>query len=392
MATKLRWYLGQLDALRGLAILNVMLVHSVYWGPDRVLKLQPALLNQIAYVGQRGVQLFFIVSAFTLFMSYDNRKQEKRPTLNFFIRRIARITPMFYIACGLTYLLWRDASGTAIQRTLAMLYLSFVSPKWFGFGTVGGWSVATEATFYMCLPLLFRAVKTCRQALIAAVISYVVCYRLELYRVAHDFSQLDYWMLKSMAANLPVFLLGAWGYFAWQQYLSPAVMPGRADRRTLSASLLAVVAVLYLALLPSPIYLLFAESIVYLALLLALLIYPWPLLVNRFTVFLGKISFSVYLLHFFVARQIEAWITRSAASHSVLRDVDVQFGCVLTGTVLLTLPLAFATWRWIEMPGIRLGQRLIARLEQQASRSRPTPLVPPLRAAAEMGDSPGAQF
>jgi peptidoglycan/LPS O-acetylase OafA/YrhL len=100
------WHLGQLDALRGIAILSVMLVHAVYWGPDHILPLRPALLLMIAFAGQRGVQLFFLVSAFTLYMSHSNRRHEARPTLNFFLRRFFRITPMLYVSVALTYFLW----------------------------------------------------------------------------------------------------------------------------------------------------------------------------------------------------------------------------------------------------------------------------------------------
>jgi peptidoglycan/LPS O-acetylase OafA/YrhL len=37
------------------------------------------------------------VSAFTLFLSHDNRKSECNPTMNFFIRRFFRLAPMLYI-------------------------------------------------------------------------------------------------------------------------------------------------------------------------------------------------------------------------------------------------------------------------------------------------------
>ncbi len=110
------WHLGQLDALRGLAILNVMLVHAVYWGPEHMLALRPALLLMIAFAGQRGVQLFFLVSAFTLYMSHVNRRDEAHPTINFFLRRFFRLTPMLYLSVVLTYFLWPQALGTA--RTL----------------------------------------------------------------------------------------------------------------------------------------------------------------------------------------------------------------------------------------------------------------------------------
>jgi peptidoglycan/LPS O-acetylase OafA/YrhL len=117
MSTKLRWHLGHLDALRGIAMLAVLLVHSWYWF-DRVLPLR-RFLAEIAFSGQRGVQLFFIVSAFTLFMSNDNRRNEKHPTLNFFLRRFFRLAPMFYIALVLTATWrWIEEPGIRLGRRL----------------------------------------------------------------------------------------------------------------------------------------------------------------------------------------------------------------------------------------------------------------------------------
>jgi len=83
-----------IDALRGLAIFGVFIVHS-----SQSIDGLPRWLSSLASQGARGVQLFFVISAFTLFLSLSTRrKNEKRPTLNFFIRRFFRIAPLFYAA------------------------------------------------------------------------------------------------------------------------------------------------------------------------------------------------------------------------------------------------------------------------------------------------------
>jgi peptidoglycan/LPS O-acetylase OafA/YrhL len=80
-----------LDALRGWAIVGVIFVHnSIFWRPD-----SHALLSLIEQ-GQRGVQLFYIISAFTLYLSYFRRSQDEiSPVANFYIRRIFRIAPLW---------------------------------------------------------------------------------------------------------------------------------------------------------------------------------------------------------------------------------------------------------------------------------------------------------
>ena len=60
-----------LDALRGYAILSVIVVHaSQYFGTDS----SPAAAQFLSQ-GARGVQLFFVVSALTLSMSWFARNE-----------------------------------------------------------------------------------------------------------------------------------------------------------------------------------------------------------------------------------------------------------------------------------------------------------------------------
>ena len=95
--------LKYIDALRGLAILGVLIVHCGGHGDNGAI---PQSLLAIISNGARGVQLFFIVSAFTLFLSMTHKyEQEKHPKLNFFIRRFFRIAPMYYI--GIVYYLFQ---------------------------------------------------------------------------------------------------------------------------------------------------------------------------------------------------------------------------------------------------------------------------------------------
>ena len=98
--------LRYIDALRGIAILAVMMVHTSHHGANNYNDLFRSMFNE----GARGVQLFYLASAFTLFLSYNYRKEKENHVAgNFFIRRFFRIAPMYYI--GIIYYIFQDGLG-----------------------------------------------------------------------------------------------------------------------------------------------------------------------------------------------------------------------------------------------------------------------------------------
>ena len=101
-------HFGFVDSLRGIAVLGVLLVHT----GQRVAGL-PALVDAATNFGAYGVHLFFVASAFTLFTSLNQRsRSERRPTLNYFLRRLFRIAPLFWLA--VLFYVWWYRDGPAV--------------------------------------------------------------------------------------------------------------------------------------------------------------------------------------------------------------------------------------------------------------------------------------
>lgn len=336
-----RWHLGYLDSLRGIAVLAVVMVHSSM--KDDVQLALPGAIRAVTGSGQRGVALFFIVSAFTLFLSHDNRKE---PTRYFFIRRFFRLAPMLYIAMFLTFVFLRRFMGGPLSIAANALFVGGFHPRTVNAGTIGGWSVADEAMFYACLPFLFRIRKLSTAIWFAAIgmlagilLTRLLIHVMPQYREVFEFS--------AFTAQFPIFLMGIAGYFLWKEM-------GRS--RELSVALLVIAAAFYKALLPFKYATLYQESLIGLLLLLALALHPWALFVNPVTRFLGKISYSVYLLHFFPCFYLQQSLTGSPLHRLVL---------CFWGTMVVTIPIAYATWRWVEEPGIEAGRTIIRYLESQ---------------------------
>lgn len=144
------YYLG-LDALRGWAIIAVVILHS---GGLALFKYSYPL-GTLIESGQLGVQLFYLLSAFSLCLSLENRRNEKLSLVKYFVRRIARIAPLYYVV--LLYYLALGWGTFEVTRLLTVLTLTngFFLKYCTGIAN-GSWSISVEMVFYFILPLLFK--------------------------------------------------------------------------------------------------------------------------------------------------------------------------------------------------------------------------------------------
>ena len=76
--------------------------------------------------------------------------------------------------------------------------------------------------------------------------------------------------------------------------------------------------------------------------------------------FLGRISYSYYLLHFLVLWALLRQVPDAVASAITDRHPLLGFLLVWTAVIVVTVPLALLSYRWVEMPGVALGRRLFA--------------------------------
>ena len=379
-----------LDALRGIAVLGVVALHTVQNFHF------PPLESAIGY-GEYGVALFYMVSAFSLCLSLDQRRRdENRPLLNYAIRRLFRIAPMFYLAVVI-YLL----KPYILPAGTAPLYLSPIcwpTEAWHAVLTVlflngwhyqainlivpGGWSVAVETNFYLLLPLLFRFATSLRRslALFAATLVANTALRKGLYlafaaRVpaAHAaafgvFSEM--WL----PSQLPVFALGIIMFRAINPSDIASTPPQPRRMAALFGALGASVLLAWQTLAGKthrwvPREVLISIVLMFGAMLLAYR--PYRALVNPFTRYLGKISYSVYLMHF-VALHSVYW--SSTHWYEPWRGHPLPFALAFPGVLALAMLISTITFQMVEVPGQSLGRRLIARLE---SRPRPAPTEEP---------------
>ncbi len=153
---KLPNHIPQLDVLRGVAVLEVMLYHAVDIAPS--LHLNPAMR-----AGYTGVDLFFVLSGFLITGILIRSKDEAHYFKNFYARRALRIWPLYYALLLFTFLL---LPAVAPSLREAIFEGSRPWPSFFffiqnlmvshpPFDTLRvTWSLAIEEQFYLAWPLI----------------------------------------------------------------------------------------------------------------------------------------------------------------------------------------------------------------------------------------------
>ena len=100
----------------------------------------------------------------------------------------------------------------------------------------------------------------------------------------------------------------------------------------------------------------FVYGIAFLVFAYALLLFPSPLFVNFITKKMGRISYSMYLIHPLLLKMFKKIVV---ANFALSMNRDLLFLIAYISLVLATYLIAAITHDYIEKPGIALGQKII---------------------------------
>jgi len=353
--------LKYIDAIRGIAILMVMIVHTSQLG----LHDYPYMFKTFVGLGAKGVQLFFMASAFTLFLTYEyHLSSERYVNLNFVVRRVFRIAPMYFI--GILYFSWingYDSTGVLISN---FFFIHGISPYWINDLVPGGWSITVEMTFYAILPYLVSKIKNFDSALTYTIITMFIafllkCLLMEFPLINSDqlWGQFLYYYFPN---QLPIFCLGIVAYFMIVKKDFILV------RRKIK--FFAIFFLIFLLLVGYLVYDIalpwhFVISIGFLGLIYILSKKEFLFFVNGFTCFFGKISFSAYLIHFAVLGAMAKFKFTDFIIINTPLDTIFNFGIRLFFVLIVTAMLSRFFYSFIEIPFQKLGKKIIFKIEEK---------------------------
>lgn len=152
MQNKRSGRLEELDALRGIAALAVVFFHFTMRCDERYCK--------FLRIGATGVELFFIISGFVIFMTVQ-RSEDGR---EFIASRFARLFPTYWACVTITFLMKALLTVSYFHKSVTMAALLQYAANltmlqyFFGIEHIDGayWTLTIELIFYVLIYLLLR--------------------------------------------------------------------------------------------------------------------------------------------------------------------------------------------------------------------------------------------
>lgn len=156
-------YIPQVDGIRFIAILSVVLYHSTYFYTTKNSVVTNDVFNSILSNGYQGVELFFVLSGFILSLPFAKKFTAGNRQLslkNYFLRRLTRLEPPYIISTiGFFVLLVFITGKYTFSYLLPHLLASLTYSSNIIFGQTPVinnvlWSLEVEVQFYILAPFL----------------------------------------------------------------------------------------------------------------------------------------------------------------------------------------------------------------------------------------------
>jgi len=351
----------ELDTIRGLAILGVLLYHGFYWARDlSVYSGWHRTFLMLMSPGVFGVNLFFVLSGFLITGILLHSRHRQDYFRRFYFRRALRILPPYYLILLLLVIFKMTSLGflavsLAFSSNMAALFGLSIS-----YGVL--WSLAVEEHFYLFWPSIVRRIsETGLLWILGALLLFSPLSRLYYFRLAlrepadAGYGSFTWNHLDGLALGAIVAILVRRPSWGRQQVLRLAVClmfagvlltaigyPFGILTRTTQAGIAlqyvpwnlagAALLCLFLWIGTSP---------------WKAIVAPWPL------TFLGKISYGLYLYHLLVFQGYQ-WIAVYIQFHERLRLSlweQIWARMLLAGSAAILA--AYVSRRYLEEPFLK---------------------------------------
>ena len=328
----------KLNTLRGLAALIVFVTHF----SDATNWLGGSLGGA---AGQYGVMLFFLLSGFLMSYLYFDKVFDKGNMQKYLLARLGRVLPLYLVIVLSSYF----ASFVGLQGLYEITDINtLVAHLMFVYGESVLWTISPEMQFYLFF-LVFWFLADSRAGyiyvLIAAIL--ILLFFTNFPRIYGDINGIKYNFF-NVLRSLPYFFIGVIFGMHYRTFKVPEYL-----KKNWFIFVLLLIPLMYPDFSPvisdakNKMWLsyevLFVMSCVFFC-----IVYLVPddnvLLANRVGDFLGKISYSLYLLHMPIIAKVN--------------ELSLSVGFKLLLSLILCLVVAFLSYRYFEKPMAMLVKKL----------------------------------
>lgn len=366
-----------LDSWRGICACMVALLHVMV----------NSHLYPLPFIRAAGffVDFFFVLSGFVIFANYEDRLKKGYSVIKFMFLRFGRLYPL-HISILLVFIASEvvqgflpgisdytqyapfSAPGETLSDIISQIFLfhaldtethkAFNSPSW---------SISAEFYTYLTFALALVFFKN-RIGIFCAALAILAISLLSL--IFSAFPQ--YYFIEGFLRCLAGFAAGG---ICWHIHTKQALQNHALSINVWSFIEVAIILAIYL-------FIVFSKGTVYRYLApvvfsFTILIFAFEkgfiskLLSKRFFVFLGMLSYSIYMVHAFIASKVlplSAWLIEKTAHLKLTINID---GKEMLGTSLwqgdiitlvymvLVVATSYITFKLIEAPGRKLSRHLV---------------------------------
>ncbi len=376
----IRGRMPELDGLRGLAVIAVVIHNTVWSQGHTVIGVLPKLLNTFANAGWLGVQLFFVLSGFLITGILLDEKGAPQQLRNFYVRRVLRIFPLYYLALFailivLPYFNIWIGGEEALREAHPIWYWLFLS-NW-SIPVIGGpgvlshyWSLAVEEQFYLLWPFAVMALN--RRALAVLCIFLIIASPLaRALMIFHDFEfarwrAYEFTFARWDALAMGALLALALRYREWWQQAAKSM------KALLMGSAIYVVGATvilhgYASVDTGIVFLNQSVAAILFVSMLYFAVFPqarktsWQrFLSNTQLRTVGKYSYAIYIFHNLVIAAIgPTWKKYSVGVEQISPTLNTYAQVLVVGVA--SFLLAYCSWRLLEQPCMSLRRFFVSR-------------------------------
>lgn len=319
-------YLEHIESLRGIAAMMVVCFHFMTYFNGEEFLVKNEKLRDWSVFGAQGVEMFYVISGFVIAFSLYRQDYNIQFYPKYILKRILRIVPNYwmtilfipFVSWYLHTKIWGIEFNWDWPTMLASaFYVADLFPQleWFNVIFV---TLKVEIQFYFLIGLLFPLI---RKNYVVRIVLFALWIALGIYFNNYQ----------TVLINAPYFILGMTLYEIYQ----------KAELRNNLILLFLIFALLYIFYHPVDLAIAILSAVFIL----------WKQWWNRVLNFLGKISYSMYLLHGVSGGWLLYFLSRN-------KSLDLHpFTIVFLG-ILLSILVSLLFYVFIERPSMKLSKSI----------------------------------